>query len=296
MRVVVTGSAGRVGRNIYIHLMSFCEVKGIDLIPCSTVDYLGDIRDSTLLREALTDVDVVIHTAALHAPHVGVRSDEEFIDINVNATKLIAKIAVEQGVSHIVFTSTTALYGRTSTTHGKASWITENVTPLPRTIYHKSKIQAEQLLQRVSEEKCLPITVLQMSRCFPEPADMMAVYRLNRGVDARDVAAAHACAIKARPNGFTRYIISASSPFNSNDCERLYCRAEDVIRECSPNLVREFHRRGWRLPVSLDRVYDSSLAQKELMWTPKYGYEEVFAQLDACIAEVLPVIQEHRLS
>jgi len=289
MRVLVTGSGGRIGRNIYIHLMNWCDVKGIDVTPCSTVDYIGDIRDSKLLREALSGVDVVIHTAALHAPHVGYRTDSEFIDINVNATELLANIAVEQLVSHIVFTSTTALYGFASTPDGRAGWTTENTTPLPKTIYHRSKIQAEHLLEKISNDTGLPVTVLRISRCFPEPADMMAVYRLNRGIDARDVASAHARAIQVRPSGFTRYIISASSPFNMNDCKLLYSSADELIRKHSPNLAHEFSLRGWSLPTSLDRVYDSSLAQKELKWIPKYGYEEVCAQLDACVAEVLPV-------
>ncbi len=288
MRVLVTGSGGRIGRNIYIQLMSQFHVEGLDTQPCSTVDHLGDIRDSNLLRVALRGVDVVVHTAALHAPHVGNRTEDEFFDINVYATEVIANIAVEQGVSHIIFTSTTALYGSASTPDGKACWITERTTPLPKTIYHKSKLEAEHRLEKISKTTGLPITVLQISRCFPEPADMMAIYRLNRGIDARDVASAHVCAIKVRPSGFNRYIISADSPFHTNDSEQLYLQADKVITKHAQDLAQEFATRGWCLPTSLDRVYDSSLAQKELNWFPKYGYREVCAQLDAFVAEVLP--------
>lgn len=53
MRILVTGSAGRVGRAIYIKLMRTHDVVGFDKTPCSTVDYIGDIRDSALLNEAL---------------------------------------------------------------------------------------------------------------------------------------------------------------------------------------------------------------------------------------------------
>jgi UDP-glucose 4-epimerase len=42
------------------------------------------------------------------------------------------------------------------------------------------------------------------------------------------------------------------------------------------------------LPESIDRVYDSSLAQTELGWLPKYGFEDVVKMLDAGISEVLP--------
>lgn len=289
MRVLVTGSGGRIGRNIYTHLMNWCDVKGIDILPRPTVDYVGDIRDPKLLKAALCGADVVIHTAALHAPHVGNRSKDEFIDINVCATELIANIAAEQRVSHMIFTSTTALYGAASTLDGKTGWITESRTPLPKTIYHKSKFQAERRLEKVSKETGLSITVLQISRCFPESADLMAVYRLNRGVDVKDVVSAHLCAIQVRPSGFTRYIISSKSPFTRHDCDRLYSQADEVIMKCSPALAHEFSVRGWSLPTRLDRVYDSSLAQRELNWIPRYGYEEICAQLDAGTMEVLPV-------
>lgn len=78
MKILVTGTAGRVGRAIYIHLMKEHEVVGIDRTPCSTADVVGDIRDTALLAEALEGVEVIIHTAALHAPHVGLVPGDEF--------------------------------------------------------------------------------------------------------------------------------------------------------------------------------------------------------------------------
>ncbi|WP_375749283.1 NAD-dependent epimerase/dehydratase family protein [Vibrio sp. HN007] len=289
MNILVTGSAGRIGRNIYIHLMREHQVTGVDLMPCSTADYVGDIRDKELIRSALKDVDVVVHAAALHAPHIGMRSEEEFNSINVDATEQLITLCIDQGISQFVFTSTTALYGYASTPKGKAGWITEKVKPQPKTIYHKTKIQAENRLESISKESGLPVSVLQISRCFPEPADMMAVYRLTRGIDARDVAAAHARAIEVRPQGFSRYIISGETSFDIDDTVQLYSNAGDVITKRAPELAHEFTARGWCLPSRLDRVYDSSLAQKELGWKPKYGYEGVLNMLDEGIAEVLPI-------
>ncbi|MGF1875697.1 NAD(P)-dependent oxidoreductase [Photobacterium frigidiphilum] len=293
MKILITGTAGRVGRAIYINLMKKHEVVGIDRTPCSTADYVGDIRDTALLTTALEGVEVIIHTAALHAPHVGLVSDNEFEDINIKATEQLALLGVQKGVKHFVFTSTTALYGFASTPEGTAGWVDETVTPIPKTIYHKSKIQAEQILKNISNLFNLPVTVLQMSRCFPEPAHLMAVYRLTRGIDARDVASAHACAVDKCLSGFRRYIISGQTPFNKKSCEQLYQSADDAIREYAPRLASDFANRGWRLPQTLDRVYDSTLAQQELGWLPKYGYESVLSMLDNEIAEVLPATR-HR--
>ncbi len=278
-----------MGRAIYIKLMKTHQVVGIDKTPCSTADYVGDIRDIALLTEALEGVDVIVHTAALHAPHVGLVSDSEFEDINIKATEQLALLAVKKGVKHFVFTSTTAIYGFASTPEGVAGWVNETVTPQPKTIYHKSKIAAEQILENISAQFNLPVTVLQMSRCFPEPADLMALYRLTRGIDARDVASAHACAIEKRLPGFRRYIISGKTPFNKTCCEQLYLNADDAVKEYAPALAKDFADRAWHLPKHLDRIYDSSLAQQELDWQPKFGYESVLDMLDSEWAEVLPV-------
>ncbi|EGR1703630.1 NAD(P)-dependent oxidoreductase [Vibrio cholerae] len=291
MRILVTGSAGRVGRAIYIKLMRTHDVVGIDKTPCSTADYIGDIRDSTLIDGVLKNIDVIVHTAALHAPHVGLVPDSEFISINVDATEKLALAGVKAGVKHFIFTSTTALYGYASTPKSIAGWIDEEVTPQPKSIYHKSKIAAETKLEEISHLFQFPVTVLQMSRCFPEPADLMAVFRLTRGIDARDVANAHLCAVEKRLSGFNRFIISGATPFHFSDCKALYTDAGAVIKRKCPEIALAFQQRSWQLPQSLDRVYDSSSAHEKLGWSPIYGFESVLEMLDTETAEVLPVLK-----
>ncbi|PAY01030.1 epimerase [Pseudoalteromonas sp. HM-SA03] len=291
MRILVTGSAGRIGRAIYIKLMKNHDVVGLDKAPCSTVDFIGDICDGELISTALEGVDAVVHTAALHAPHVGLLADEEFLAINVDATEQLALAGIKAGIQHFVFTSTTALYGYASSSEGATSWITEQVEPQPKSIYHKSKILAENKLNEISNLFDLPVTVLQISRCFPEPADLMAIYRLTRGIDVRDVANAHSCAIVKRLNGFNRFIISGSTPFSLNDCEHLYNNASAVLKEKCPEIATAFEQRGWSLPARLDRVYDSSVGQNELGWLPSHSFASVLDMLDNEIAEVLPVLK-----
>ncbi|RJX75379.1 NAD(P)-dependent oxidoreductase [Vibrio sinensis] len=291
MRILVTGSAGRVGRAIYIKLMRTHDVVGIDKTPCSTADYIGDIRDSALVDKALENIDVIVHTAALHAPHVGLVPDSEFQSINVDATEKLALAGVKAGVKHFIFTSTTALYGYSSTPKGIAGWINEEITPQPKSIYHRSKIAAETKLEEISNLFQLPVTVLQMSRCFPEPADLMAVFRLTRGIDARDVASAHLCAVEKRLSGFNRFIISGVTPFHLSDCEALYNEAEAVIKRKCPEIALAFKQRDWQLPKGLDRVYDSSSAREKLGWSPIHGFESVLDMLDTETAEVLPILK-----
>ena len=291
MKVFATGTAGRLGRAIYVRLMKDHTVIGLDRQPCSTTDFVGDLRDEGLVRSLLGGIDIVVHTAALHAPHVGLVSEDEFVRVNVATTRSLMRAAIDNHIKHFVFTSTTALYGLASTPAGRTGWVDEHSEPQPRTIYHKTKIEAEKLLEELSHESGIPVTVLQVSRCFPEPADQMAVYRLHRGIDARDVASAHERAIAQRPAGFHRFIISGATPFRREQCHELYTNAAESIEQHVPALAEEFERRGWSLPPQIDRVYDSSAAQRELNWLPQHGFNSVLEILDSGMSEVLPTVR-----
>lgn len=285
MRIVLTGSSGRIGRTIFSSLCGQHEVIGIDRSPFSTTHVVGDFADEVLLRPLLRNADAVIHTAALHAPHVGTIPDEEFRRINVAGTRLIAREAVAAGIRRFVFTSTTALYGH-AVAAGSCSWIDEDTAPRPRSIYHRTKLEAEDVLKELAGA-AFAVRVLRMSRSFPEPADVMAAYRLHRGIDARDVADAHAAALSNGGAHFQRYIVSAATPFAQEDRDALAADAASVIRRRVPVLAAAFDRRGWRLPRSIDRVYDSSRAGNGLGWQARLGFEEVLAQLDRRSLEVL---------
>jgi nucleoside-diphosphate-sugar epimerase len=286
MLIAITGSSGRVGRTIFSALASNHNVVGIDRSPFSTTHLVGDFADERLLSSAFEGADAVIHTAALHAPHVGHAADEEFRRINVEGTRLVAKVAIASGVKRLVFTSTTALYGH-AVASGSCTWIDENTPPQPKSIYHHTKLEAERVLEDMACAQ-LGVRVLRMSRSFPEPCDVMAAYRLHRGVDVRDVADAHVLALMNEEAHFQRYVISAATPFFLQDCKALASDAVPVIKRRAPSLAAEFDRRGWGLPKTIDRVYCSAEAMRRLAWTPHYGFEEVLAQMDRRSLEVLP--------
>ncbi len=293
MKVLVTGSTGRVGRAIHVRLSHDHDVVGFDRAPSSTARFVGELSDHALLRRALDGVDAVVHAAGLHAPQVGFVADEAFERVNVDATRRLAEIAVDSGAKQLVFTSTTALYGAASDRGDAAAWIDEATEPLPTTIYHRTKLAAETLLEDLSRTSGLAVTVLRMSRCFPEPAPAMAAYRLHRGVDARDVASAHGAALK-EPSGFRRFVISGATPFAPDDAETLMRDAPLVLRRKAPLLVEAFVRRGWPLPPSIDRVYAPAAAIGALEWRPRFGFDAVLRMLDDESSEVLPPPREGR--
>lgn len=166
MKVLVTGASGRVRRAIYIRLCSGHAVLGYDQAPSSTADIVASLEDTDRLRRALEGVNAVVHTAALHAPHVGLCSEAEFERVHVHCTAELLRLSLAAGIRRFVFTSTTALYGAAATPPGQAGWTAEDTVPQPRTIYHRTKLQAENLLEAAAGRGELEVTVLRMSRCF----------------------------------------------------------------------------------------------------------------------------------
>lgn len=274
MRVLVTGAGGLIGSGVASRLAQDHDVIGLDLNTGSRVAIVGDCFDVADWRHRVGHVDAVVHVAALHVPHVGKRSDVEFRRTNVEATSRLLDFAVEVGASHFVLTSTTSLYGHALDPDGRAVWVDEQLEPHPRDIYDETKLEAEQLVAAAGN--ALAVTSLRMSRCFPEPADVMAWYRLYRGVDRRDVADAHALALNRKGVPAT-YVISGATPFHRDDCEQLLVDAPGVIERRCPGLIERMSARGWEPLRSIGRVYECSLASTELGYSPRFGIEACLA-------------------
>lgn len=281
-----------MGRAVFGALAARHEVIGLDRSPFSTTTLVGDIADAETLQRAVDGgVDAVVHTAALHAPHVGLVLDAAFERVNVEATQRLADAARAAGAKTFVFTSTTALYGD-AVEQGACTWIDESTEPQPRTIYHRTKLAAEAWLQTQADDE-FAVRVLRMSRSFPEQPDAMAVFRLHRGVDVRDVGEAHAAALLAGRAAFQRYVVSGDTPFLREDVDALATRADAVLRLRCPALVEAFTRRGWPLPRMIDRVYEAGAALRGLGWRARFGFEEVLRQCDAGSIEVLPWMRDY---
>lgn len=274
MRVLVTGAAGRIGAAVAARLRSAHGVVTTDQQPATGIDWVCDIGDRDTLSRALDGADALIHCAALHAPHVGQRADAEFQRVNVDATAALIALARRAGVHRMVYTSTTALYGAASVLPDRAAWIDEHTSPQPLTIYHRSKLAAEALV-REAASPAFKVRILRMSRCFPEPLPMMAVYRLHRGIDARDVAIAHELALDDACANSATYLISAASPFRPDDVHALKRDAAAVIALRAPKLASVFRARGWTLPSSIDRVYCADMSLSGLGWRSRYGFEDL---------------------
>ncbi|RDI69275.1 NAD-dependent epimerase/dehydratase family protein [Nocardia pseudobrasiliensis] len=274
--VLVTGSSGVVGAAV-AHEMRTAgwQVRGWDLRPGPWTTHLGDLRDTELRTRAVAGAEIVVHTAALHAPHVGAVADDEFHTVNVESTAALLDCAAECDVQRIVYTSTTSVYGHSLVPDGRAVWVDESLRTRPRDIYDETKLAAETLVT----DSPYPFTTiaLRIARCFPEAPAVRAAHRLHRGVDVRDVAHAHRLAAEhQRVTGI--FNIAGPMLFDPNDTRHLWLDAPALLARKSPETVALFQRQGWLLPARIDRVYDSRKAGRQLGYRPSHGVAAVVAE------------------
>jgi nucleoside-diphosphate-sugar epimerase len=263
IRVLVTGSSGRVGSAVCAALKEAgSQVRGTDRVPGRHTTMVADLAQ--LEPAHLDGVDAVVHTAALHAPHVGERPDGEFWRVNVEATEQLLALA---GSRRVVYTSSTSVYGDALVPDGEAVWVTESLQPRPRDVYDETKLSAESLVAQSPNS-----IVLRMARCFPEPPETLAIYRMHRGVAMADVVAAHLAAVEATATG----VVNVAGPyrFQRRDMPRLWHDAPAVIAERYPSVPGAFVRRGWTLPERIDRVYVSAAATAAIGWRPVHDVSE----------------------
>jgi UDP-glucose 4-epimerase len=294
-RILVTGSAGHLGEALVRVLRSEGRaVVGLDVVDSPFTAVVGSIGDRELVRRSLARVTGVIHTATLHQPHIGSHDRQTFVDTNVTGTLVLLEESAAAGVDGFVFTSTTSTFGRAlaPAPGHPATWITEEVTPVPRNVYGVTKTAAEDLSELVHRDRSLAVVILRVARFFPEgddDDDVRGTYGdqnvktnefLYRRVDLEDVVAAHLLALDRAPAiGFARYIVSATTPFTRDDTAALMVDAPGVVARCFPDQPAEYARRGWTMFPRIDRVYDNTRARTDLGWTPRYDFRHVLDRL-----------------
>ncbi|MEU9112694.1 NAD(P)-dependent oxidoreductase [Streptomyces sp. NPDC048483] len=269
--VVVTGSSGLVGSAPAAAFdAAGWVVRGVDRAPGCRTSVIADLRDRHVRRAALQSADVLVHAAALHAPHVGRLADEEFRAVNVGMTAELLDNAARLDVRRVLYISSTSVYRHALVPTDRAVWVDEQLTPLPRDIYDETKLAAEDLVAACSVSS----VTLRTARCLPEPLPVLARHLLHRAVDVADVATAGVLAVTHAAAAGT-FNISGPHPFHRDDCLALHRDAGAVLAGRAPDVFEAFRDRGWPVPDRLDRVYDSAAAANTFGYRPVRGVRQL---------------------
>ncbi|MTI30933.1 SDR family NAD(P)-dependent oxidoreductase [Xanthovirga aplysinae] len=228
---LVTGATGLIGYNIVdtlikrgrkVRVLLRSIEKGKLLLPNECEFVQGDITDKASLEKAVKGCSVIYHSAGF--PEQWMRDPNIFQEVNVQGTKNIAEIALQEKVKSFIYTSTIDVFQGESLKEYDESII----DPEPKgTYYERSKQQADQIVVEVMK-KGLPAIFIHPSAVYgPGPASLTSpginhmIQDLCRGklpallpggfpvVYAPDVGLGHVLAEEKAAIG-ERYILSES--------------------------------------------------------------------------------------
>jgi UDP-glucose 4-epimerase len=159
--VLLTGASGFVGRHVAPILQdNGWVVRRALRKPSQNADdiLIPSIDAATDWREALTDVEAVVHLAArAHRPN-----DDPAVDlyrpVNTDGTLQLARCAAQAGISQFVYVSSILVNG--GTTDGRVPFHEDDI-PQPRGVYGKSKADAESGLQAIAHAHDMRVTVIR---------------------------------------------------------------------------------------------------------------------------------------
>ena len=118
--------------------------------------FAGDVRDPNGVRTAMTDRDAVLHLAALIAIPYSYHSPDTYVDTNVKGTLNVVQAARDLGVSRVVHTSTSEVYGTAQFVP-----ITEEHPLRGQSPYSASKIGADQIAYSFFASFGTPVVTLR---------------------------------------------------------------------------------------------------------------------------------------
>lgn len=140
-RVLVTGGAGFIGSNLANRLATDNDVTVLDDRSLGTVTNLDDAIDfrerSVLEADLPTDIDVVVHLAALSSYGLCESDLQRGVRVNVEGFANVVEQARQDGCETVVYASTSSVYGDRTTPAAESENVAAN------TAYEASKLARE---------------------------------------------------------------------------------------------------------------------------------------------------------
>jgi dihydroflavonol-4-reductase len=183
MRVLITGVTGFIGAHLAHELLkkNSYELTGTfrDAEKALSFEKQGiemrkmDLLKPESLKDITKDVDVVVHLAGLMRFH---DSWEKLYNHNVTATQVIAEDALQHGVTHFIYSSSTEAIGPVTNIPG------DETSPYhPTYEYGRTKQIAECWLREKQHTAELPLTILRPTGVYG-PGDVYVTLSTIRAV------------------------------------------------------------------------------------------------------------------
>lgn len=198
-KVLVTGSAGRIGRAVVGELKARGhQVRGFDLVatPGADESIIANLTDAAAVQQAMNGIASLIHLAATP-------DDDDFL------TKLVPNNII--GVHHVLEAARQARVRRlVLASSGQVVWwqrfsgplpIGTDVQPTPRGWYAAAKVFLEAAGRSLAEAHGLSVVAVRLGWCPRTPADVEELGRTDWGpnvyLSPGDAGRFFACAVEA---------------------------------------------------------------------------------------------------
>lgn len=137
-RILITGKNSYVGNSLEKWLGNYPEKYKVDKI---------SLRDKSWILQDFSIYDVILNVAGIAHIKETKENEQLYYQVNRDLAYEVTKKAKRDGVGHFIFLSSMSVYGI------ETGVIDKKTPPSPNSNYGKSKLQAEQLIKSLEDEK-----------------------------------------------------------------------------------------------------------------------------------------------
>lgn len=146
-RILITGATSWIGSEVEAHLAAFPGMYGVERV---------SLRGDAWKDRSWEGFDSVVHLAAVvHESGKAGGMGGLYDEVNVALVRQAALKAKTEGVPHFAFLSSFSVYGAEE---GGVEEVDLGAVPRPSTLYGKSKLAAERVLEPLAESAPNPLT------------------------------------------------------------------------------------------------------------------------------------------
>jgi nucleoside-diphosphate-sugar epimerase len=173
-KVLVTGSAGRIGRAAVAELQARGHaVRGLDRVAAPGLNdmVVGEITDPAAVRQAMAGIDTLIHLAA--TPDDVDDPVQQLFPSNIVGVYHVLEAARAAGVARLILASSgQVVWGQRLT----GPWpIRADVVPTPRSWYAATKMFQEAIGRSFADSHGMSVIVVRLGWCPRTPGQVQEI-------------------------------------------------------------------------------------------------------------------------